>query len=155
MRRARSLSNRLQELFLSGKWIANTNYKELISSVTWKQATQQIGSLNTIAKLAFHIDYYLAGLIQVLEGGPLEIRDQFSFDMPAIDSEEAWMELVNRLIANAEKFVSCVDQMTDEALDAPFVDEKYGTTLRNIEGVIEHGYYHLGQIALIKKLTLK
>jgi hypothetical protein len=33
-----------------------------------------------------------------------------------------------------------------------FVDEKYGTYLRNIEAMIEHSYYHLGQIVLIRKI---
>jgi hypothetical protein len=42
--------------------------------------------------------------------------------------------------------------MKDAIFDEPFVDEKYGTLLRNIEGVIEHSYYHLGQIALIRKM---
>jgi len=30
--------------------------------------------------------------------------------------------------------------MEDSIFDQPFVDEKYGTYLRNIEGVIEHSY---------------
>lgn len=42
--------------------------------------------------------------------------------------------------------------MPDQKLEEVFVEEKYGTYLRNIEGVIEHSYYHLGQISLIKKL---
>ncbi|GAA4794839.1 hypothetical protein GCM10023231_24020 [Olivibacter ginsenosidimutans] len=44
--------------------------------------------------------------------------------------------------------------MTDSKFDEIFIDEQYGTYLRNIEGVIEHGYYHLGQIVLIKKLII-
>ena len=36
-----------------------------------------------------------------------------------------------------------------------FVDEKYGTFQRNIEAMIEHSYYHLGQIVLIKKMLLQ
>jgi hypothetical protein len=43
--------------------------------------------------------------------------------------------------------------MEDSAFDQPFVDEKYGTYLRNIEGVIEHSYYHLGQVSLLKKMV--
>ena len=43
-------------------------------------------------------------------------------------------------------------QIQDEKFDAIFFDEKYGTYLRNIEGVIEHSYYHLGQISLLKKM---
>ncbi|HBC04915.1 MAG TPA: DUF1572 domain-containing protein, partial [Aequorivita sp.] len=41
----------------------------------------------------------------------------------------------------------------DEKLNEIFADEKYGTYQRNIEGMIEHCYYHLGQISLLKKLT--
>ena len=42
--------------------------------------------------------------------------------------------------------------MSEEKLDEAFVDEKYGTYHRNIDGMIEHCYYHLGQIVLIKKM---
>ena len=42
--------------------------------------------------------------------------------------------------------------MTEEKLEEIFVDEKYGTYKRNIEGMIEHCYYHLGQISLINKM---
>ena len=42
--------------------------------------------------------------------------------------------------------------MPEEELSQGFVDEKYGTYSRNIDGMIEHSYYHLGQIVLIKKL---
>ena len=41
--------------------------------------------------------------------------------------------------------------MPEEELNQVFVDEKYGTFHRNINALIEHGYYHLGQIVLIKK----
>lgn len=149
------LANRLNEVLLNGRWIANTNYKSQIESVTWKQATQKIGTLNTIASLTFHVNYYLAGIINVFKGGGLEIRDKYSFDMPPIESESDWEKLMNEFIANSEIFVKEVANLTDSQLDEPFVDEKYGTYLRNIEGVIEHSYYHLGQISLLKKLITK
>jgi hypothetical protein len=34
------------------------------------------------------------------------------------------------------------------------VEEKYGSVLRNIMGVIEHTHYHLGQIVLLKKSSM-
>lgn len=152
MSRIESITNRLNEVFLNGIWIANTNYKQQLQAVTPEQAIHKIGSLNTIAALTYHINYYLAGLLQVFDGGKLEIKDKYSFDLPEIQSEKDWEQLVNNFLTNAEKFISSVQQMPDERLDAPFADEKYGTYLRNIEGVIEHSYYHLGQISLIKKL---
>ena len=42
-----------------------------------------------------------------------------------------------------EQFITHVETMDDTKLDAVFVDEKYGTYQQNIEGVIEHCYYHL------------
>lgn len=146
------LSKRFREVMLDGLWIANTNFKDQLKDVTWKQANTKVGSLNTIAMLTFHIDYYIAGLINVFEGGDLEIRDKYSFDLPPIESQEQWEELLNKLWNDAEKFGNLLEQMPDSKMNEVFVDEKYGTYLRNIDGMIEHAYYHLGQITLIKKL---
>ena len=152
MNRTESLAGRLREVFLNGHWIANTNYKEQLQDVYWKHATRKVESLNTVAALTYHINYYLAGLLQVLAGGPLEIRDKFSFDLPPITSEAEWEKLKNEFLANAEAFAAAVEQLPEDVLDKPFMDEKYGSYLRNIEGVIEHSYYYLGQISLIRKL---
>lgn len=146
------IANRLREVFLNGTWIANTNYQEQVTHINWKDATKGIEGLNSIADLTFHIDYYLAGLSQVLGGGVLEIRDKYSFDVPEIKSQADWDSLVNQFLLNVEKFAAAVEQMGEEQFEQPFVEAKYGTYLRNLEGVIEHSYYHLGQIVLIKKL---
>ncbi|MDF1674445.1 MAG: DUF1572 domain-containing protein [Vicingaceae bacterium] len=155
MERNKYLANRLNEVLLNGYWIANTNYKSQIESVTWQQATLKIGSLNTIASLIFHVNYYLAGLLNVFKGGKLEIRDKYSFDIQPIESEVDWQRLMNEFLLNSEEFVKEVANIADSKLDKPFVDEKYGTYLRNIEGIIEHSYYHLGQLSLIKKMILE
>ncbi|WP_242203420.1 DinB family protein [Aestuariivivens insulae] len=152
MERGKALANRLKEVLLDGQWIANTNYKVQIENVNLKEATQKIGSLNSIAALTYHINYYLEGLLHVFKGGKLEIRDKYSFDMSPIVSEKDWTNLVEAFLFNAKLFVIEVSKMSDSKLDEPFVDEKYGTYQRNIEGVIEHSYYHLGQISLIKKM---
>ncbi len=155
MKRNQFIANRLREVLLNGKWIANTNFKEQVLSINWQEATQQVGNLNTIALLTFHVNYYLVGLINVFENGKLEISDRYSFDLPEITSEKDWSNLVNDFLNNAEIFATQVEQMDEDLLDQPFVDEKYGSYLRNIEGVIEHSYYHLGQVSLIKKMILK
>lgn len=85
------LANRIREVLLNGKWIANTNFKDQITSITWEQANQKIYNLNTIALLTYHITYYLKGLNQVFEGGSLDIKDQYSFDMPEIKSALDWV----------------------------------------------------------------
>ncbi|KMQ66403.1 hypothetical protein ACM46_02385 [Chryseobacterium angstadtii] len=146
------LAKRFREVLLDGLWIANTNFKDQLSDVSWKQAITKVGSLNTIAMLTFHIDYYIAGINNVFEGGELEIKDQFSFDLPPVETPEQWNELLNKLWNDAEKFATLLEKMPNSKMNEVFVDEKYGTYLRNIDGMIEHAYYHLGQITLIKKM---
>jgi hypothetical protein len=155
MTRNSAIANRIREVLLNGKWIANTNFKEQLVSVSWEQAIQKVDNLNTIALLTFHINYYLAGLLNVFNGGKLEIRDKYSFELPEIKSERDWNTLVNDFLSNAEMFANLVEQMDESLLDQPFADEKYGTYLRNIEGVIEHSYYHLGQVSLIRKMVIQ
>lgn len=155
MSQKKILLERLQEVFIDGHWIANTNYNEILHTIHWETAIEKIESLNTIAHLTFHINYYLEGLIVVFQGGELTIRDQFSFDLPPIQSEQDWNQLVNRLIQNAKSFIDEIQQIPESKLSEPFVKPQYGTYQRNIEGVIEHSYYHLGQISLLKKMHSK
>ncbi len=147
------LAQRLREVILDGDWVANTNLKALLSDVRYEQAIISYQNLNSIAALTFHVNYYIEGVLNVLEGGTLDIRDKYSFDLPDLTSEEDWKALTGKLWSNTEKFANCVARMNDEKLNEPFVDQRYGNYQRNIEGMIEHCYYHLGQVSLLKKLT--
>jgi uncharacterized damage-inducible protein DinB len=154
MQQTNLIASRLREVLLHGKWIANTNFKEQLENLDWQQAIKQVAHANSIALLTFHINYYMAGLLNVLKGGKLNISDKYSFDMPSIQSDGDWQQLVSNFLSNAERFAMMVEQMPDEMLNELFVDEQYGTWQRNLEAVMEHSYYHLGQIVFIRKLIL-
>ncbi|MEZ5056905.1 MAG: DUF1572 domain-containing protein [Saprospiraceae bacterium] len=148
MEKPDELALRLRQVFLDGKWITNTNYKELLEDVDWDMANKKVADLNTLLALTFHINYYLAGVLNVLKGGELEIRDKFSYDFQHIDNAAKWESLKSEMNSNAAEFISKVEKMSESELDGPFIVEKYGTYRRNIEGIIEHSYYHLGQMVV-------
>lgn len=152
MNLSRQIADQFREVQLNGVWVA-TNLRRELTGVSWKDATTKIADLNTIAALTFHINYYVAGLIQVLEGGTLDIRDQYSFDMPPVESEADWERLLEKVWRDAERFAELVEQLSDEQLAQGFVRPEYGNYYRNLIGMIEHSYYHLGQIVLLKKLV--
>lgn len=152
MKNTANLANRLREVLLSGTFIANTNFKAQLEDLDFKDATKQIHGLNTIALLAFHINYYLQGVNDVFDGKDLTIKDEFSFDMAIISAAEDWQNLIAKFLSNSEKFIRHVEEFTEEELQQPFVNEKYGSLQRNIDAMIEHSYYHLGQIVLIRKM---
>ncbi|MEZ4817862.1 MAG: DUF1572 domain-containing protein [Flavobacteriaceae bacterium] len=152
MRQSQQLANRFREVILNGKWVANTNFKDQINNLPFDIAEKKVGAFNTIAILAQHIHYYIAGVKKVLEGGSLDIRDAQSFDFSPITSQQAWEAFLAKFWSDSEAFAMLVEKLEDTQLQAPFVDEKYGTYLRNMDGMIEHCYYHLGQIVWLKKL---
>jgi uncharacterized damage-inducible protein DinB len=151
LNQANILANRFREVILNGTWVANTNFKHQLTGMNWEMAVQPLHGLNTIALLTQHIHYYIKGLNQVFRGGTLDIRDKFSFDFPPVTSQADWDRVVQQLWDDSEAFADLVEQMPDEQLEQPFADPKYGTYRRNIDGMIEHAYYHLGQITLLKK----
>ena len=152
MKTVQQLASRFREVILNGTWIANTNFKHQLAELRYEIAIAEIQQLNTIAALAQHVHYYIKGINNVFKGGTLEIKDQFSFDFPPIDSQTHWENFLSQFWNDAEEFALFVEQMPEEKLNQAFTDEKYGTYQRNIDAMIEHAYYHLGQIVLIKKM---
>jgi len=155
MERPQQIASRFREVILNGTWIANTNYKDQLSGLDWKIATTPIHDLNSVAILAQHIHYYIAGMINAFKNGTLEIKDQYSFDFPPIKSQQEWDVFLSKFWSDAEEFATLTEKIGETQLEQAFIDEKYGTFQRNIDGMIEHSYYHLGQIVLIKKLQPK
>ncbi len=144
------LSQKIRDLFIKGKWIANTNYKDCLESITWRKAIIKHPN-NSIAELAQHVHYYLVGVMDVLNGKPLTIKDKYSFDFEEFKSKKEWDNFLTLLWKDVEAFALLVEQMTDEKLKTTFEKDEYGSTQRNIYAIVEHSYYHLGQIVLIKK----
>lgn len=154
MKKTTIIANRFREIILNGTWVANTNYKDQLADLDWKIATSQLHDLNTIAVLAQHIHYYINGIKNVFLGGTLDIKDKYSFDFAPIQSQNEWEAFLSRFWNDSEEFASLIEKMDDEKLEEVFVQAQYGTYLRNIDAMIEHSYYHLGQIVLIKKMLL-
>jgi len=145
------LAKHLREVFTGGNWTF-TNVEEVLKDVSVEEALTKVFGLNSIAGLLFHMNYYFKPVLGVLKGEVLTGKDKFSFDLPPIGSETEWKALVKRALEDAEALASQIEMLDDEQLAEIFADPKFGIYYRNLLGIIEHTHYHLGQIALIKKI---
>ncbi|MEO1525396.1 MAG: DUF1572 domain-containing protein [Planctomycetota bacterium] len=145
------VAKHLREVHFGGTWTA-ADLRGKLDGVTWVQATTQVASFHTIACLVYHINYYIHAAIEVLEGGPYRGDDAESFDCPPIASSEDWERLKGESWRDAERLACLIEELPDEKLKAFFVDEQSGTNFRCLHGRVEHAYYHLGQISMIKSL---
>jgi hypothetical protein len=148
------IARNLRDVHFGGNWTA-VNLKESLAGISWQQATTKVYSFNTIAALVYHINYYVCAASMVLRREPLNASDKYSFDHPAILSQQDWENLLDKSWMDANNFATLIEQLPESKLEEDFSDGKYGTYFRNIQGVIEHAHYHMGQIVLIKKLLLQ
>ena len=146
------LTKHFRDFYFGGNW-TDVNLKDSLAGISWQQATTKVNSLNTIAQLVFHMNYFVNATMRVLQGKPIDAHDKLSFDRPPVGSQEDWEKLVEKTWNDAENFASLVEQLPESKLWETFVEEKYGSYYKNIQGIIEHNHYHLGQIVLIKKIV--
>jgi hypothetical protein len=146
------LAKHFKDVYFGGNW-TYSNLTDHLTNLTWQAATTQVYSFNTIAALVYHMNYFVSAALKVLQGEPLNAHDKYSFDLPPIQSQEDWENLLNKTWSNAESFASLIEQLPESKLWEDFSDNKYGNYYRNIHGIIEHTHYHLGQIVLIKKIV--
>lgn len=146
-----TIAKHFRDVHFGGNWTW-VNLRDTLKDVTWEEATRKREGFNTIAVLTFHINYFVDAVLKVLEGGPLDSHDKFSFTHPPITNEADWQRLLDKMWSDAERFAVLVGQLPDDRLHTDMADPKYGTWYRNLHGIIEHTHYHLGQIVILKKL---
>ena len=152
MNLATELAVQFNSVYLAKDWVSTTSIKTQLSDLRWEEAVTKISLLNSIADLARHLDYYIKGIIGVLEGGSLDMHDAESFSFAPIRSQKEWEECMESLWNHASEFSRLVAGLSPQEMEAPFANAQYGSNYHNINAMIQHIYYHLGQIVVIKKL---
>ena len=152
MENNRELAKRFSDVILNNSWVANNSYKNQLTDLPLEVVLFKYQSLHNIAALAQHVHYYIAGILNVFNGENLDIKDIYSFDFPPINTIEQWHTFLAIFWTDAASFTQKLEEMGEDTLNSIFVKKEYGTYHFNINTLIEHSYYHLGQIVLIKKL---
>lgn len=150
---SKQIAKHIRDVHFGGNW-TDVNMKKTLADVDWQQAITKVQSFNTIATLVFHTHYFVAVVLKVLQEGVLDGKDIYSFDHPPIQSQADWEKMLDKVWTDVEAFAVLMEQFPDSKLLEDFVDNKYGNYYRNLQGIVEHTHYHLGQIVFIKKMLL-
>jgi len=145
------IAKHLKELYFGKNW-TGAAFPDVMEGIDWRMATKQREGLNSIATLVCHMHFYVIAIIDGLNNATSLPPDNESFKTPPIDSEEDWIELKQQSLDAVTKLLELLHQLPDSKLPEVFVKEEYGSYYRNIQGMIEHTHYHLGQIMMLKKL---
>ena len=85
-----------------------------------------------------------------VSGADVQVRPDAAFAPSSIDPELGWRRAVEQLAASHQRLAADTRLLDDEQLGAlvPGLDYTVSVLLR---GIVEHGTYHGGQIALLRK----
>lgn len=147
------LAQHVRQVYFGGNYTA-VSLKHQVSDLSFDQANVSVDGLNSILGLTYHIHYYLRAIHKVLMDKQLDSRDALSFHHPAIRTQLEWESFLAIIWQEAEAFIELVEALPAEIVWEHFLDPKYGSYYRNIQGMVEHSHYHLGQISLIRKMML-
>jgi uncharacterized damage-inducible protein DinB len=127
--------------------------KEILAGITAAQAhARPLANAHSIWEIVHHIAVWEDAGRKRLEGDRTAIEVSSLEDWPpATDaSEAAWEEAKAALDRVHQRFIGAIARVPESRLDEPIL-EGMSSIYVTLHGVIQHGLYHAGQIALLKK----
>lgn len=153
MQVSKAIAQRIKEVYFGGSW-TTASVKEFLTGLSIKEANTILNDGNSIYTILHHCHYYTLVQRNVLLGKELLGSDKESFEVPPINSEGELNHFKTKVLEEANDFINLVHKLDDEILMQPFFAEKYGNYYRNLNGLIEHWNYHLGQLYYIRKYLI-
>lgn len=145
------IARQLLEMYNGSNW-TEVCLKSTLSDVSFSEATTLTrASKHNIAEITHHITYYVRVVEHRLLGTNFDPSHAESFRLKNLEGDIDWQQQLSLLEHAIQDLADAVTKMDDSRMgDAlkPTGDSVY----KSLHGVIEHCYYHLGQIVSVKKL---
>lgn len=151
MRLTRNMATHIIEAYEGNSW-SDVCVKEIVQDINFAEAVAITkASPNSIASLLYHMMFYNNAICQRLRGEEPQVGSANGFDHPPLENENDWQKLVVDAMESARNLSKAMEHFPEEDLFRENPVGK-GTFYKKFHGVIEHNYYHLGQIMMLKKL---
>jgi uncharacterized damage-inducible protein DinB len=150
MKRAANLANRIERT-VSGPMWHGPALTDLLDGVPHERAAAHpIAGAHSIWEIVRHITAW-AEIARRRIGGE-KIDPGPEQDWPPVHDEagDAWARELERMAASHRELAEVTRGLQDAQLDAAVVGAEYSVAVM-LNGIVEHGTYHGGQIALLKK----
>lgn len=148
-----AIARHVMEVY-DGNW-TDINLDDVLADVSWEEATEKVpGFDNTIASLIHHITFYNEIMVERLYGEWPPVGDDNGFNMDPITSEEDWEMLKQRNFESFAVLAGVIRKLKPERLGHPIV-QGHDQAYKSLHGVVEHAFYHMGQIVYLKKWIRK
>ncbi len=155
MREVARIGSQLKRASEGGAWHGPA-LLELLADVSAEQAASRpLAGAHNIWELVLHVAAWQGFAAAALGGEPMPIDLPEEENWPPVvdASEEAWRAAVSNVGEVNKRLRDAVRKLSDEDLEK-IVDGREYTVYFLLHGVVQHGLYHAGQIALLKKAII-
>jgi len=142
------------EKFHENNW-AEVNVDEIFSGIDDEMANKKMPLYNnTIHQIARHILATEFVVIKRLQGINYQLKKEEDW-IPLDELKKIqWTNTRDAFIESRKEIIFELNKKDDSAIYEPII-ENYPTIYDTIHGHLQHSYYHIGQISIIKKLIEK
>ena len=124
---------------------------ELLADVTAAEArARPIADAHSIAELVAHLTAWTEICARRLAGDASEATSAEDWPVADASTDERWREMVRTLGVRYGRIAQATQVLTDRTLAATLPARTH-TAAEMLNGLVAHGAYHGGQIALLKK----
>jgi uncharacterized damage-inducible protein DinB len=147
------LAEEMKEAYEGEPWFGR-NAKQLLAEVDEAMAFEKLAGQHSIVELVWHMVTWKAFTINRLRKDTSKSLHSFEAeDWRTLNHQDKslWPQGLQLLRQTHNELVEVVQQQKDEILVEKVAERDY-TYRKLLNGVVQHDIYHLGQIALLKKI---
>ena len=151
MKETQRIASLFEELYDGTPWI-DVSIAGTLTKITAEEAAAKVlPGRNSIWEIVNHLVCWRENVLQRVNGEVLPPPENNYF-MPVADvSELAWKNTLKRFEASQQQWISFLENFNEKDFEIVYLKKKF-TYYEQMLGILQHDAYHLGQIALIKKL---
>ena len=150
MSEIKRINDQLKRAFEGTAW-HGPSVSEVLAGVTAEQAAAHpIAGAHSIWEIVRHVAAWADIAGWRVRGEKIDPTPGEDWPPVADEGDEAWARDVERLANSYRALAEATRALDDRQLDAAAAGQEYSVAVM-LHGVVEHGTYHGGQIALLKK----
>jgi uncharacterized damage-inducible protein DinB len=154
MEEIKRIADQLQRAFQGEAW-HGPSVVDLLADVTAKRAlAKPVKGVHSIWEVVLHITAWEKTVQRRTKGETVEPSAEQDWPLIADDSPEAWNETMALLEKTHEELLQQVNHFPASKLEEPVSGQNY-TFYFMFHGIIQHTLYHGGQIAVLKKASIR
>ncbi len=148
------IGSQLKRATEGGAWHGPALLELLADVSAARAAARPVAGAHSIWEIVLHVAAWQSFAARAVEGGamPVDLRDEENWPPVSDAGEDAWRAAVAGVGAANKRLRDALRGFPDEDLKKTVPGREYDFYFL-LHGVVQHGLYHAGQVALLKRAS--